>query len=455
MKKYSLIAIIVLAALVVAACNRNRNKLSPEADENAWMYDETLPVPVLLGSGGISGVETKSPEITSLNGVKFRVLVMDTHDEYVTPKVGSRQLLDSWATATGAEYDQLQFLSSFSGGSKKYYYPMTSDTVSRFNYSFYAAYYPNSSATGASLGINPVVSDDCSEAYVEFPMKTGSGDIYNVDVLHAKAEVDTPIEVGGVKYLGYNASYIRKKRDASEPYIPNLAFNHVSSQIVLQVVAKDAAAASTFQYVESAETVTALEVGNFTIAGRYEKAHLDLLTGVLSPAVDDEEEYILSGASNTFYSGEWAVPTYPTAKIYPFSNPTKCGVFIIPGERQNFRLDADGNPIYAMDNQGNKILDETGYPQTTDLQGNPVVVTSPSVTFQVRKPLESSSTFPLTVELRAPKDDHDVTRFKPGYRYVYTLTINSLESVVATLSIAAPWYDDTDLTTSESNIEIG
>ena len=186
MKKYSFIAIVVLAAFMAAACSRS--KLSPEADENAWMYDETLPVPIQLGANDIPDlVTTKALPVVSTDQLKFKVLMMDINEGYVTPKVGSRILLNEWAQGDGTN---LRFLASRNGTVVKHYYPMVPDTVSRFNYSFFAAHYPNTDDVMSQVSETVTAP---GTAYVTFPLKTGTADHFNVDILHAKAHVVTPI----------------------------------------------------------------------------------------------------------------------------------------------------------------------------------------------------------------------------------------------------------------------
>jgi len=440
MKKYSFIAIVVLAG-ALAACTQKELLPLESLGPDAWIYDETLPVPIQFQSGDIAGMETKALPIDDIDDVQFRVLMMDNISTYAQPKTGDPVFLDMiWAKSTSGN---VSFLDGENGSVVHKYYPMSADTLSRYNYSFFAARYPTS---GSSSVVNAP-----SEAYVTFPLRTGDNDIYNLDILHASASAPS-FEDGGEKYMGFNARYIRKARELGRTdFVPALGFYHVASQIVIKVKASDATAAKSFyedangnDSYDNGETVK-LKVGNFSITPRYSSAKLDLLTGALTPT--DAATY--DGNSYAFFTGEMEMPT-TTPKQYPYSETdsgNSVGIFIIPGERTNYRLDANRYPVYYKEN--NQIVnDASGYPQTTDASGNPVVVTSPSVSFIIETPLNGEQ-IQMTKELRAPTGG-----FLPGKVYEYTLAINSLEDVVATATISEPWVSGT-LDSGDDEIPVG
>ena len=145
MKKTFLLTIA--AVLVCAGCSKETPKQSNDPD--AWIYDESLPVPILMGSIGAEPV-TKAI-VEDLTDIQFGIYGLDTRNDQ-----------DEWTY--GGAYNKSEKVYSillnneaakvesdgkvvFTTGKK--YYPFSSAN----NYTFYA-YYPRKS-TDTNLKCDP------------------------------------------------------------------------------------------------------------------------------------------------------------------------------------------------------------------------------------------------------------------------------------------------------------
>lgn len=154
----------------MAGCSKEVVTKSEVSADDAWMYDETLPVPVEFG---VSSVRSKAAIETSadLNGKSFKVFAFDknTHD-YTKPDGLNLRNADAKC--------QLNQGKSVLTLKKLYYYPQYLDT----EYCFYS-FYPVATTT-----------IDSQKVLVDMPV---SG---TYDVLWAKSIVNDG---------GYNAEYFR------------------------------------------------------------------------------------------------------------------------------------------------------------------------------------------------------------------------------------------------------
>ena len=447
--KNSFITLTLLAAIAfLSACAKHVPEDSV-APEDRWMFDETLPVPIQFSAEDLYSLETKGAPIenaTDLATIKFRVYAFDDHiygeapeldpdnimyidyeaNNMLKPSGDKRVLLKSWAQASAGK---VQFLNSYSSSPSAKYYPLTS-AENRFNYSFYAAYICgdnttfNSSSVSEVVNITEVITD--SEAYLEFPLRPGNGNLSNVDVLFAKAHA-TPFDDASGKHFGFNGDYIRAARKAGsyDAKLPSFTFQHVSSAIRINIQAADADAAQSF-------ATAGATLNSFKVTPRYSMAHMDMLNnGTLTPVEP------IDGTAYNYLSGTSVVPT-TTAATYGATLTTDELLYIVPGPRTNFARDNNGRTKFykagATDNtvfsRDDADLDVSGYPYSVDGDGNALQVTSPALSFVVSAGGISST---LNVELPAPDEypttNGTTTGFEAGKIYTYTLIIKSVEQI--------------------------
>lgn len=260
MKKFHFIALAVCCGFLWA-CHKDGPTENPFADA-PWAIDETLPVPIQVNT---PNPDTKSHALTSLEGVRLKVLAYDLAN-------GGGLMLGKELCAIGADgaNANLQFYNDTYSGTTTYYYPFTSTGETRKNFTFFA-YHAPASATGG------FAEDDSLEGnYVEgdyvvtFPLNPTSIDS-NEDILVAAIEAETytlasdimdPDDNTRIRYEhgdydGFNARYQRVTRLVSNAVMlahqPVLNFSHAAARIIINVKAADSYAAS--QFTASGRTV--------------------------------------------------------------------------------------------------------------------------------------------------------------------------------------------------------
>ena len=213
MKRFSLIFLGALVMMIMAGCSKKNLQVTP--DEDAWVDDLSLPVPIQFGSS--SFLETKAGGIESVEDLAGKVLGI-----YGLAKNGS-----DW---TNGSDDALLYneRASVSGGQVnleggKKYYPRESDK----NFSFYGIYPRFTQAAPSDGGL-----------YVK--VGKGSGDneshglLGSTDIIWAMSEAELE---GGVD--GYNAKYMRAIRKAGtyDTKSPSFLFGHVTAGLKIIVAA--------------------------------------------------------------------------------------------------------------------------------------------------------------------------------------------------------------------------
>lgn len=243
MKKAYLL--IIAAASVLLSCS----KVGPEhSDPNAWMYDESLPVPVMLGTPGA--------EVLTKVGIGNNDLPTDALGLYALDiSAGS----EAWAT--GSESVLLANESvTIDGKDVKFkstkYYPM----VSNHDFTFYSCYpYKVASLTNGQ--------------YIATYDLTHKG----IDILWAEAAADpytyTKDDGSNATVNGFNAAYIRKVNDSantSSAYLPNLKYQHMLTALTfgLKVNASDAQKVKEFKVKITGLQITACKTVQLVIADK-------------------------------------------------------------------------------------------------------------------------------------------------------------------------------------------
>lgn len=164
--------LIIAVTSILIGCSKIGSETP--SDPNAWMYDESLPVPVMMNS--VTEAATKA-SVESLDGITIGVMGLD-----------GREGLPDWKWSGGIEYPQHQGILlnnqeasivsgaiQFADGPK--YYPIAGSNA----YNFYA-YHPKQTIS-----------------YIDNVISATYNNIGDTDILWADATRDP----------GYNAAYIR------------------------------------------------------------------------------------------------------------------------------------------------------------------------------------------------------------------------------------------------------
>lgn len=209
MKKFSRIQILIAAMALAIGCSKG---LHVDKDD-AWVHDESLPVPVMFSSPQVD-VVTKSTflgPLNDLNNLTIGILGLET------------TTATDWSQSPDLLFDEQKELAT--DGSLVFdppkYYPMSNTG----DYSFYAYYCRGNKAKLSDDGSEYVVS--CN--YVGY-----------TDLLWGYAEAE---EYNGIK--GYNAKYIRAiTKELPEEYeekLPKLEFYHTLTALAFKVRAEEGA----------------------------------------------------------------------------------------------------------------------------------------------------------------------------------------------------------------------
>ena len=188
--------------MLMAGCSKDITP-SPSNDPDAWMYNETLPVPICFSAS--TELATKGAAINKAQdmvGKQFGFFALSSQVEDWSKITGLEMPQNALATCELNGSDQVQF--SFDQG--PYYYPQTYAD----NFTFYG-YYARRSKDQV------ILREDHISVYV---------DVGNTDILWAKAEAEpskAKVDDGNL-YEGFNARYIRKTGNQ-----PVMNFKHVTA----------------------------------------------------------------------------------------------------------------------------------------------------------------------------------------------------------------------------------
>lgn len=211
MKKFSRIQILIAAMALAIGCSKG---LHVDKDD-AWVHDESLPVPVMFASPQVD-VVTKSAflgPLNDLNNLTIGILGLETTKA------------TDWSQSPDLLFDEQKTLAN--DGSLVFdppkYYPMSNTG----DYSFYAYY---------CRGKKAELSDDGSEYVVSCDF------VGYTDLLWGYAE-SGGYNVNGHNVKGYNAKYIRAitkelTGSAYEEKLPKLEFYHTLTALAFKVRAE-------------------------------------------------------------------------------------------------------------------------------------------------------------------------------------------------------------------------
>ena len=234
---------ITISLLALAAVFAGCSKSSPEAGEDAWVLDDSLPVPIKFGSSG--KVMTKASVESLSNLDRFWTLGIDKDKTGVdwsadSPLVVLNAQEGFFGDAIGegeGSYYSLQF-GSREAPTKKYY-PLES----RYNYSFYGYYVGGEASIPASQSADLDFTDNVASV--------GSVTVGRIDYLWAEATAtDIVIDEGehAGTWKGFNARYARRAKEKGEyeAHLPDMSIKHVTTCLRFKAMAADEDAYNSF-----------------------------------------------------------------------------------------------------------------------------------------------------------------------------------------------------------------
>lgn len=318
MKRFGIILLGALAILM-AGCSKDAHTAS-SPDPDAWMYNETLPVPIRFSSGDL--LATKAAAINSpedMVGKEFGFFA--THNNMAT--LSDSNGLDMPQNALGTcvavpESNPATVQFNFEGG--PFYYPQTSIN----NYTFYG-YYAR-------------VTENVSPQAERIVVVTEVG---KTDILWAKA-VAEPFDLKNednttTTYEGFNARYIRKSQsidadnDGTADGVikhPFMTFKHLTSCVTFKAKTEFSAFAESNPGKDRV-TITKVSVLNTLTRGRLIVAHKD---------------EALEGTFETIRKGELSSEITDGILTEEPKVLTEDPFFIAPAESITIRLDYDVIP---------------------------------------------------------------------------------------------------------------
>ena len=239
--------------LMAAGCAKD---VIPEGDvteEDPWVYDLSLPVPIQFSSSGMTAVASKAivpgmidgGSMANLDVGVYALEVTDDHQpdpsgEPENNRFNTHQYPQTWDRNDPESLllvNEKVTISDAAISLTDKYYPLTDDR----QYSFYSYYPYNENATLGHDGNGDYY-------YVTFT------DLGNTDILYAYHDAHRfryyPDE------LGFNAGYIRFLKSKEEKsqywtkYRPNLIYDHLLTALVIQAESSEAKAHVRIQKVE-------------------------------------------------------------------------------------------------------------------------------------------------------------------------------------------------------------
>ena len=413
MKKYHFIALAVCCGFLWA-CHKDGPTENPFANA-PWAIDETLPVPILVSAPDQA---TKSDAITSLADVSLKVIAYDQ-------SVGEESLLfgkelDAVGVGVGSALipGSIQFKEG--GQNVTYYYPMSSVSSARYNYTFFAYHIPagdypggfdNSGHYVVSFPLDPSTvagNQDILVASAVAEDYTLAADILNEDLSPRSgyATTDGPFPGFNAKYqrITYLYGYQQATGDAAakaaagqaemEANQPKLYFSHCTAGIILNAKAVDTHSENTF-------TTSGLTIRLKSIlqANAHENVKLDVTAalGLDDSNYDAPDIQVLDWDAT---SDEVTTPYAMSLTVAPAVKPLVAGA----------RMHTD-NCLY-------------------------IVPGSDAITIKYEIKNNSSDPVEMTKTISAPTGG-----FLPGRTYTYNLTVDSNEAINLT-ALLGEWQDE-------------
>ena len=252
----------------MAGCSKNAAPEQPSAPlENAWMYDESLHVPIQFGMSSGVGLQTKTTMIEDWSDLEhpLGIFALDLEGSMLNE---SGVYLKNETAEVYEDLERGKYLIKFN---ESKYYPYSSDR----NFSFFG-YYPNLGAAPEyyrdSIRI-PIAAEQwgkhdilCASSFAERQyVKKGPNGNYIPAVYGQDATA---------YYDGFNAAYIRhlNRNNLYEQKMPNLSFQHKTTCFEFEAYLTNESA----DKVTSADQIPVIQSIEITGPSIYEKAFLTI-----------------------------------------------------------------------------------------------------------------------------------------------------------------------------------
>ena len=337
--------ILGLAAVLTVACSKKHAPEQPQTpviEQEEWVSNESLPVPISIGQNTLDAALTKAAPITDENigGTLFGVFGVDLEADGAWSETAEQVLLyDKYAKF---EADKMQFVEAT--GDVQYYYPL----ITRFNYTFYG--FHTSSETDFTAYKNDFNGTFEGDALcTEIPLG-------RTDILWAKASA-TDI-TGKLKeedavettLKGFNAKYARYSRrwypGTYTDYQPLLTYQHLTSALHFYAVAEDEEAYNTLNGKVTVKNLSVIGIpttAKLCIASKSAEGEGVLEPLVPATATDSLKMHNLAGVTD----GLGVTPTTGAG------TEIGEGMFIIPqtaaGIEVSFTLTSPNGDVYFKD----------------------------------------------------------------------------------------------------------
>ncbi len=395
MKKLSYI--LLLAVVAFTACRKHDDTLQ-NPQEEAWVSDLTLPVPIQFSG---NGVLTKAL-VESLGDMEgtLGIVAVDTTvarwDRTVSGSILFTANEEIWGVAKAAVDSDGNI--GFDDGTGSRYYPMYSEN----NYTFYG-YYPYDESVFSQISTTPPVGSSSDKGF-RVRYKIG-----NVDILWGKAAAEDYTPSGSsTTYKGYNARYIRKVREDKvyEAKMPKMHFKHLLTALDFYLVSENA----------TAQTV---EITGIKILNTYQYASL-LVAKRRQSATDPEPTYM---------SGTFLQEDFDNDLAYP---KDRIGVNLTVSEG----ITAGKHGGYIATKEGLSMGTALLVPTPTPYSNEDLNAVDDESTFYIEVSAKTSadnytSTIKSIFKLTAPNEG-----FLAGTRYKYNITVKDLEKLDIKVSLA-------------------
>lgn len=305
---------IISAAILVSACSKVADDMNPgiaQVDDDAWIYDESLPVPVEFEMPGIS-VETKAPMTQDgFKSAKVCILGLSdgSGDPWLANTTNATTLIPNDHDGDfGFQLAEGQLGEGFSG---KYFYPM--DNAEAF--SFYGYYPANSMSSGWAY-----ISETHSRVLVKYPIDG------KTDILYAKSEA-RDYDTGSGVLKGFTGEYIRKiRQDKKESeYRPKLVFNHLLTRLDCTLKSVDASSSMKVKDIAILNTANSVEL---TVADKFKND----IEGTLATKSTGNVSFRYQGET-TFSAGAGVPLTQEGVRLDP--------IMLVPGASYSCQLTFD------------------------------------------------------------------------------------------------------------------
>lgn len=293
MKRISMICFGALA-IVMAGCSKNAEPEQPSVPlENAWMFDETLPVPIQFGmSTGVGLQSTKTMVNTwdDLGAYRLGIFALNLDGKDGLTKGSYDVYLDN--EPADCVFDEARGKDMIKFDENKYY-PYASDrNLSFFGYYPYFGNAPEYTADNIRI---PIPAEEwgrhdvlCASAFA--------------DTMYVKKDVELGYFVPVAKdlathfYNGYNATYMRflNRNGIYEEKMPNLVFKHKTTCFVFDAYLTNVPTDKVTDF-DQVPVIQSIEISGESI---YEKAYLEIAKKDIEDRTEWSGSLTVAGANN-------------------------------------------------------------------------------------------------------------------------------------------------------------